>query len=80
MKFDVAVDQFQLNILQLLLSKIYWNMGNNWCFTDGIKTTFYAGMHSNMDTVVLYILIIILLILTLIQGHRSAGKQQLLLQ
>ena len=32
MKFDVVMKQFKLNILRLLLSKIYWNKGNNCCF------------------------------------------------
>ena len=37
MKFDVVRNQFKLNILRLLLSKICWNKGNNCCFADCVK-------------------------------------------
>ena len=117
-EIHVVMKQSKLNILRLLLSKIYWNKGNNCCFTDCIKKkkpkhwhaigwdlglsgrqplglslskglSSNTGMHSDVfewicfkrgvmvDTVVLYILI---LSLTLIQGHRSARKQNFLWQ
>ena len=34
-----------LNILRLLLSKIYCNKGSNFCFTDCIKKPLNVGMH-----------------------------------
>ena len=37
MKFDVVMMQFKLNILRLLLSKIYWNKGNICRFIDCFK-------------------------------------------
>ena len=37
MKFDVAMEQFKLNILRLLLLKSYSNKGNNCHLTDCIK-------------------------------------------
>ena len=36
---DLAIKQIKLNILRLHLSKMYWNKGNNCCFTDCVKKT-----------------------------------------
>ena len=62
MNFDVVMEQFKLNILRLLLSKLYRKNGNNCCFTDCAKK---LGMYSDVyesiwfklgmiDTIVLY--------------------------
>ena len=74
MKFDVVVKQSKLNILRLLLSKSFGNKENNCCFTDCVQKTksfLNTVMHSDiyelvlfkhsmmMDTIVLYILILV---------------------
>ena len=79
-----GVEVFQVEHLDTTFE---WDKGNNY-FTDRIKN-FSVGIHSDIyesiwfklglmtDTVELYILILVLLTLTLIQGHRSARKQKL---
>ena len=91
MNFDVVMKQLKLNILRLLLSRMYWNKGNNCC----LLTTFNkksVGMHSDIykwiwikfgmiiDVVALCIVILIWLTLTLIEYYRSAREQTLLQQ
>ena len=83
--------QFKLNVLWQRLSKIYWNKGNDSCFTDCVKDL-NVGMHLDVyewiwfklgmmiDTIVLYILILIKLTLPLIQGHKSPRKRNILCQ
>ena len=90
-KIWYLLNQFKLHILILFLSEIYWNKGNNCCFTDHI-TNFNVDLHSDIHesiwfklglmihTIVLYSMILLWLTLTLIQGHRSCGEQTLLLQ
>ena len=64
-----------------------WNKGNNCCFNNWRKENLNVGMHSGIcnsiwfkhslmiDDIQLYIVILALLTLTLIPGHRSAWKQ-----
>ena len=88
MKCNVVNKQFKLSILRLILNKIYWNEGNNCCFTVSKvkKTLALAGIQAfinqfvidMIDTIVLYVLILVLL--TLIWGHRSMRKQKLMYQ
>ena len=42
---ELVMEQFKLNTLRLLLSKIYWKKGNNCCFTDHVKKNFDVGMY-----------------------------------
>ena len=37
MKFGVVIKQFKLNILRLLMSRIYGNKGYDCCFTNSVK-------------------------------------------
>ena len=93
-EFYVVLEPIKLNIPRLLLSKIYWNKRNNCCFADSVKTTltlacnwtFVNRFDSNLVwwynfyTIALYIMILVKLTLTLIQGHRSAKNHKLLRQ
>ena len=58
MKFDVVMKQFKLDILTLLLSKMFLNNCTNWCFIDCAKN-FNVGMHSNVCEAILFKLVII---------------------
>ena len=92
MKSDVVMKQFEQHIWRLLLSKIYWKKGNEFCSTNCIKKTFNVSVYLDIyksvwcriglmiDTVVLYIFILVYLTLTVIQGHRFSRKQKLLCQ
>ena len=91
MKLDVVMKQFKLKVQRLLLRKNFGSNENNCCFTDCIKTLkrWHAFECQWMDLiqicmmieiVVLYILILVHLILTLIQGHRNVRKQKLMHQ
>ena len=83
----MVLKQFKLNIPLL----IWMRLPCTYCFTDCVKN-FNVGMHSDIyqwiwfklgmmiDTIVLYILILVYLTLTFIQGHWSVRKQQLLSQ
>ena len=53
MKYDVIMKHFKLNILRLFLSKIYWNKGNNCCFTDCLEKLWFwhAFRHLWIDLV-----------------------------
>ena len=91
MKFDLVLKQFKLNILIPLLSDSWFKKGNNHCFNDCWKIS-KVGMHLDtceliwyncgimIDSIQLYIVTLVLLSMTLIQGHRSGRKQKLLWQ
>ena len=89
-KFDLVLKQFKLNIVILFLSEMYWiwNKKKSAVLFTGSKN-FNVGMHSDVyeliwfkfsmiiDTIVLYILILVRITLTFTEGHRSMRKQVL---
>ena len=87
--FDMVLKLFKLNILILFSSEVLQNEGNNYWLH---KKKCSIGMHLDIyesicfeldkmiDTIELYIFILIYLTLALIQGHGSVRKEKLLYQ
>ena len=81
MKFDQCNEAVKLNIPRLLLKRFFRLKEITAVLPTmskkGMYSKIYQSMWFKLRTIVLYILIQVLFILTLIQGHRSARKQKL---